>query len=71
MDKFDIITKNLAIKDVTELENTKEKFMRQTKIGSFVGHYAGGEYFFFQNGKELFRSQSKELTIKWLTNIYR
>jgi hypothetical protein len=71
MNDFEYITENLAIKDIAELEAKGSKYFRETRSGNYSGHYSKGEFFFFQMGKEIFRTSNKSLAIKWLRKTYR
>ena len=61
----------IAKQDVEQLDNIYELTTRDNmEYGRMRGHYAGGEYFFFKNGKELFRSSCRTKTINWLAKVY-
>jgi hypothetical protein len=57
-------------RDILVLQEVKEMIFARTKIGSLVGHYAGGEYFFYQNGNELFRSKNRQATKIFIEGLY-
>lgn len=59
-----------ANQDLDALMWTFEKRIEGTKYGTIVGHFAGGEFFFFSKGKELFRSSDSYQTKIFLREIY-
>lgn len=71
MNKFETIANNLAVKDIANLESKGSKYFRQTPSGNYSGHFTNNEYFFFQMGKEAFRTNSKDQATKWLARIYK
>jgi hypothetical protein len=62
---------NLARHDIDTLETIFEMTTRQeSEIPHMRGHYAGNEYFFFKNGKEVFRSSDRASAINFLSAKY-
>ncbi len=61
---------NVAKSDIKILIDEKEMLISNTKFGTIVGHFAGNSFFFYSNGKELFRNSDKSKAIKFLTNCY-
>ena len=64
------IVTNVAKSDIKTLIDEKEMLISNTKFGTIVGHFAGNSFFFYSNGKELFRDSDKSKAIKFLTNSY-
>lgn len=57
--------------DVQRLQDIQEFTINpNSKQGRMRGHYAGGYYFFYKNGEELFRSTETQRTIEWLSTKY-
>ena len=61
---------NVAKRDIKTLIDEKEMLIGNTKFGLIVGHYADNKFFFYSNGKELFRNSDKSKAINFLTNCY-
>ena len=64
------ISKSVAVNDVERLYDVKEMLIGKTKFGTIVGHYADNRYFFYSQGKEIFRNSDKSKTINFLKNSY-
>tara|TARA_Y100000389_G_C17263896_1_gene414417 strand:+ start:519 stop:752 length:234 start_codon:yes stop_codon:yes gene_type:complete len=64
------IAKQWAESDIERLTDIKESIIENTKFGSITGHYAGNAFFFYAQGRELFRDSDKNKAIKFLQNSY-
>jgi len=64
------ISKQWAESDIERLKDIKESIIEYTKFGSITGHYAENAFFFYSQGRELFRDSNKIKAIKFLQNSY-
>ena len=65
------LAQKLAQDDIHKLEYIYEFTTRETyKHGKMRAHFCQGDYFFFSNGKEVFRSGVRQYAINFLADCY-
>ncbi len=64
--KMRAVVRLTALNDLDNLYFNKEDNIYTLDHGIIRGHFAGNEYFFYKNGKELFRSSDYLKTLDFL-----
>jgi hypothetical protein len=63
-------SKLFAQSNINRLLDCYEMIIGETKDGRIIGHYAGNQFFFYCNGKQLFRNSDKSKAIIFIGNLY-
>lgn len=62
---------NLAVQTVLELEKKGECYTRDNqRYGKMKGHFSDKEYYFFKNGREVYRNSNRKNVIEFLALTY-